>query len=220
MGELFDTIIDFNQAIFRNIVRQAQHIDPFADLVEHDPSLSNVAKELVDDITQKLSSWHYQAAVIYPFKNIIASRYSDGTFPIWYGSLEQETTFYETAFHMIQAESNIDGIEDFSSITRDRTLYAVPCQAILIDLRGKEKPYPKLVSYDYDFTQSLGNRLYQEGHPGFLTPSARCPGNNANIFKQDTLGYPVDVLHLTYTFVPKTREIQIHDGAMQLLLVI
>lgn len=38
----------------------------------------------------------------YPFENITASRYSDGSTACWYGSETLEKTIYETRYHFIQ----------------------------------------------------------------------------------------------------------------------
>lgn len=59
------------------------------------------------------------------------------------------------------------------SITGERKVYWVRCDAALLDLRTRAAEYPGLVHpTSYRFTQQIGARLHRESHPGFVTPSA------------------------------------------------
>src|SRR5262249_27007245 len=77
------------------------------------------------------------------------------------------------------------------------------CDALLIDLRGRESAFPDLVSRtSYAFTQALGNFLVEQGANGLLTRSARCDGINAAIFRRNRLSNVRDRMLLTYRCNP------------------
>ena len=108
---------------------------------------------------------------------------------------------------MIRAELAVEGLAEV--IVRERAVYRVKCSAILIDLRGKQESFPKLVAEDYAFTQQIGQRMNTEGHPGLLAPSARYTGTNVIIFNPDVLSDPRLHCYLTYYLDPRTREIKV-----------
>ena len=211
MEGLFDRLADFDQDVYRNIVSLRTSQDLFDDLSGGDESLSQWAAEAEMRVKQNLPAgivqrgFHYTTAIGYPFEvePFLYSRYGDGSFGVWYGSLTLETTLYETVHHMFQAELGVEGITE--KIIRERAVYLVHCRALLVDLRGKEKKFPALVEENYEFTQQLGKRLSREGQPGLLAPSARCQGTNAVIFNPEVLGQPRNHCYLTYVLDPVTR---------------
>jgi len=203
MSDLFDTVRELKQDIFRNIVYIRP--DSFSDLHDNEPNAENIARNAVSNVIDAGAGipleFHYMTAIQYPFEtdHFMASRYSDGTFPVWYGSLEQETTLYETIHHMMKEEMKIENIKSIPVITRERIIYHVYCNGILIDLSKKTKFFPKLISEDYLETQKIGKQLYQQGFPGLLAYSARYPnGTNANIFKSEILFDPKPYTKLIY----------------------
>ncbi len=140
----------------------------------------------------------------------MTSRFSDGTYPVWYGSLDNITTIYETTHHMIKTEMAIEGIENINMITRERVIYDVYCEGILIDLTRKKKYFPELISENHGATQKIGKRLSLQGYPGILSPSARnLKGVNANVFKQEILSRPRVNCTLTYRLYPREKIVKI-----------
>lgn len=144
-------------------------------------------------------------AIEFPFRKWSASRFSDGSFGIWYGSDSVETTVYETVHHWrhdFLADAGFDqqvtqGARE--SITGERKVYWVRCDAALLDLRTRKASYPDLIHPDsYHFTQPIGARLHRESHPGFVTPSARCSGENTGILNRNLLSAPHACCSLTY----------------------
>ena len=125
-----------------------------------------------------------------------ATRYSDGTtYGVWYGSLDVETTVHETAWHWYRFVLDSYADEDREIVT-ERRIFDVRCDALLVDLRGKEVAQPDLLSRtSYAFTQPLGRYLHEQGSNGLLARSARGPGVNAAILRQERLA---DVRHRTY----------------------
>jgi hypothetical protein len=155
-------------------------------------------------------SFHYTRSIIeYPFKNepYLFTRFGDGTYGVWYGSLEMKTTVFETGFHMIKAEGAVEGLDEV--VVRERAVYRVQCRAILIDLRGKQKSFPELVADKYGFTRQIGQRINREGHPGLLAPSSRYNGTNMVIFNPAVLSDPRLHCYLTYFFDPLTLKIKV-----------
>jgi len=139
----------------------------------------------------------------------MATRYSDGSFGIWYGALDLHTTIFETAYQMMRLLYGEEGVNE--PVVRERCVYNVECRAVLLDVRGKETTYLQLVDpTNYSFTQSVGKRLHNEGHPGLLAPSARLSGGACLIaFKPNILSNPQVSCYLTYTFDPVAGEVQV-----------
>ena len=216
---LFDNTADFNGQPYRNITSLRDSEDLFDDLADGDEDASAIAAEAEMRVKDYLilrppeiihRSFHYTRSIIdYPFKNepYLFTRFGDGTYGVWYGSLEMKTTVFETGFHMIKAELAVEGLDEV--VVRERAVYRVRCRAILIDLRGKQKSFAKLLADDYGFTQQIGRRMNKEGHPGILVPSARIKGTNLVIFNPDVLSDPRLHCYLTYFFDPLTRNIRV-----------
>lgn len=216
MEKLFDTSRDFNDGVFRNIVSLRESIDLYSELTEGNAELGRIATAAVMRIKQDIPSgfiergFHYTTAITYPFEHepYLSSRYGDGSYSVWYGSMEPETTMAETAHHMMMDEGSIDGLNE--TITRERALYSIHCHAVLVDLSGKRNSYPELIADDYTFTQPIGRRLQHEGQPGLLAPSARsASGINVVIFNPGVLSNPQLLFYLTYKYNPQSQIVEI-----------
>lgn len=151
MLNLFNNSIAFDGDVFRNVVSLRESRDLFADLSEGDETASRIAAaaemRTKERIPQGLiqRGFHYTTAIDYPFATepFLSTRFGDGSFGVWYGSLALETSIRETAFHMYRAESAVEGLQEI--VIRERAVYLVLCQAVLIDLTGKEVDFP--ISY-------------------------------------------------------------------------
>ncbi|MDX1739172.1 MAG: RES family NAD+ phosphorylase, partial [Alphaproteobacteria bacterium] len=163
---LFDQTTDFDRKPYRNITSLRESEDLFDDLTDEDEEASAIGAAAEMRVKEKLvprspaiihRGFQYSKSIIeYPFEKepCLSTRFGDGTYGVWYGSIELRTTVYETGYHMIKAELAVDGLDEV--IIRERAVYRVRCRAILIDLREKEKSFPKLVANDYGFTQRIG----------------------------------------------------------------
>jgi len=226
MPSLFDKTCDFDDDLLRNIVSLRESIDLFSDLTDGDEYQSEVAitaemrvkSEIPTGIIQR--GFHYTTAIGYPFETdpYLCSRYGNGSFGVWYGSLELETTIHETAYHMIREELRVEGAK--GPIIRERAVYLVHCRAVLIDLRGKEKQFPGLIAKDYSLTHQIGERLHSEGHPGLLAPSAQCKGANLASFTPSILSNPMHHCYLTYRCYPERQSVSVERQPGELLLEI
>lgn len=205
---LYDTNVDFHDDLTRNIpgVRRAQ--DLFDDLSD-DASDWEIA--IAAESAGRLSTpaalitrpFDYGTVVSYSFDSAhwIESRFSDGrSYGVWCGSMDLETTVYETAWHWSRFVRDSYADEDREIVT-DRRVFDVRCDAVLIDLRGKESAYPDLLSRtSYAFTQRVGGYMHEQGLNGLLVRSARCDGSNAAIMKAERLSNVRDRMFLTYRF--------------------
>jgi hypothetical protein len=217
MVELFDSIRELRQDVIRNIPNVLSSREAFSDLLDNAIDAGTIADKAMARVAD--SQFHYTAAIGYPFETdyFMKSRYSDGTFPIWYGSLEPITAMKETAYHMFRAEMAIDQIEQVDVIVRKRIVYKVYCAGILIDLSKKFFTFPKLVENDYQYTQNIGKKLREQGFPGLLAPSARYrQGVNVSVFQQEILNNPRVDHELIYQLFPAKKTLSIHRNKRQI----
>lgn len=226
MKALFDRSVDFNSDVFRNINSLRESCDLFDDLAEGSAFANSVAVAAEMRVKSGMPTgsinrgFLYSTAIGYPFEteSYLNTRYSNGLFGVWYGSIELDTTIHETAYHMMSDELRIEG--NMGIIIRERAVYLVHCTAVLIDLTGKEKKFPGLTGDDYSLTHQIGERLHNEGHPGLLAPSARCKGTNLAAFTPSILSDPRHHCYLTYKcdVAKKSIEVERQPGEMLLNL--
>lgn len=203
---LITTAVDFNEPVFRNIATIISSEDLLDDLSD-DPAARACGEALVT--RQRQGDDQYASVIGRPFTYGVSlapatvcsgmgSRFSDGTkFGVWYGSLAILTTIHETIFHWVRFLADA-GMETESAIT-ERRVFKISASGILVDLRGKEKEFPALVSDDYDFTHRLGDYLHRAGQRGLLVQSARdTAGTNMAAFTPDILSDPRHQLYLSY----------------------
>lgn len=111
------------------------------------------------------------------------SRWSDGTFPVWYGGDSAITALQESMYHI----GNAAGI---STTDEYRYLINVSCDCDLIDTVGLENRNRWLISNDYPDCQRLGRYVLHRDHSGIRYQSARSKGVCAAIMKRKVLKNP------------------------------
>ncbi len=204
MNSLFAklALADVHQDVARNVVSLRQSHDLFDDLTD-DPAEWLLAQKAEDDVKPPLyrsrtpiiyrpfedAGWFN--AITWPFKHWQASRFSDGSYGVWYGSDTVETTVYESAYHWYRGLLSDAGFER-ESVVAEREVYLVACDAALLDFRQTAADYQELLHpTDYAFPQMVGTRIHREGHPGLLIQSARRPeGENLAVFNPSVLSNP------------------------------
>lgn len=200
----------FDGDLLRNIKSIRVSQDLFDDLAdnEFDRATAVTASALAKDAAQEpciTRPFAYGTVISYSFDAAPwqETRFSDGRrYGVWYGSLELETTVYETVFHWYRFVMDSFS-EHGGEIIGERRVFRAGCDALLIDLRGKEAAFPELRSRkDYGFCQRLGSWLVEQGQNGVLVRSARCEGVNGAIFRQERLSNVRDLCWLTYRTVP------------------
>lgn len=147
------------------------------------------------------------------------SRFSDGSFGVWYGSESVETTVYESAYHWYRDLLSDAGFEQMAVIA-ERKVYWVACDAALLDFRQAAERQPDLLHLsDYTFCQAVGSRIHREGHPGLLTQSVRRPaGENLAIFNPAVLSNPRHNCQLTYRLERGQIVVEKQPGAAWIAL--
>src|SRR5688500_12209283 len=201
-------VVDFDADLVRNIkgIRVSQSL--FDDL-SADPADQAVAiaaegiERLPSEAPLITRPFDYGAVITYPFvpHNWHATRWSDGlSYGVWYGSLELETTIYESVFHWHRFV--MDAFPDIrKEVVGERRVLDVRCRALLIDLRGSADA--RLVDRrDYSHTQRLGRYLHERSQNGLLARSARCHGTNAAVLEVRCLSDARDACFLTYRLAP------------------
>jgi len=205
------TVVDAHHDVRRNIVSLRESRNLFDDL-SADPAEQALAQQVESAV--KPLHFHSPTPVIHrpfeeadwfnaigwPFQHWQSSRYSDGSFGVWYGADSVAATVYETACHwyhglLLDAEGYAD-----EAVAIERKVYNVACDALILDLRPRVGKFPALLhKTDYAFTQQVGARLRREGHPGLLSLSARyAEGLNYVVFNPATLSNPRVNCMLTY----------------------
>ncbi len=209
--KLFDKNYTINNFVFRNIPHISDPLNVFDDL-STDKFMQKQANSLVE-----LSKHHtymleknldaYEKAINFGFtlSTWMPSRFSDGSYYVWYGATNKITTIAETCHHWKQNFlADVNFFKTKSTIIAHRSLFHVRINATLIDLRKKITLLPDLIQPDnnkYDHTQAIGKQLREEGHPGLVNRSARDKnGDVFAIFNKKVLFEPTFLNHVRYTF--------------------
>ena len=212
MDQLFShlTLTDVHCNAIRNIVAIGASQDLFDDL-----SSSPEEWALAQQVEEEVKPPPYQSptpvihrpfedaqwvnAIGWPFKHWQASRFSDGSFGVWYGCDSVATSVHETAYHWFGGLLTDAGFEK-ETVIGERKLYEVACDAALVDLRPLAAEHSGLMhKTDYRTAQSAGARLHREGHPGLVTTSVRhAAGHNYVILNPDVLSGPRHHCQLSY----------------------
>lgn len=216
MDKLFSglPIADIHDDLYRNIVSLRTSEDLYDDLSD-DPAERQAALNVeleckpppfesnVPVIHRPFEEAIWNDAIGYPFRNWMRSRFSDGTFGVWYGADKVETTAFETAHHWRQQLLDDAGF-NMPGVKIERKVYRVRCDAALLDLRAAVSSYPALVHpSDYTLTHQVGARIHREGHPGLVSRSARCDGEIYAVLNKAVLTDPRQVCFLTYITTDK-----------------
>jgi RES domain len=205
-AELFSASVDFHDDLVRNIpgIRASQDLfdDLSSDPADWDIAIAAEGSERIPTGSALITRpFDYGSVIGYTFDaaHWQATRFSDGSsYGVWYGSIDIETTVYETAWHWYRFLLDSFAGEARAIVT-DRRVFDVRCDALLIDLRGKDAAHPALTSRtSYAFTHKLGRYLREQDQNGLLVRSARCRGTNAAIFRPERLSNVRDRAYLTY----------------------
>jgi len=212
MDALFShlTLSDVHHSVMRNVVSIGSSQDLFDDLTSN-PAEWALAQQVENTVKpppyqsrtpvvhRPFEDATWANAIGWPFKHWQASRFSDGSFGVWYGCDSAETSVYETAYHWLKRFLSDAGFEN-EQVVGERKVYEVTCDAALVNLRPLVADYPSLTHpTDYLDTQSMGARLQREGHPGLVAASVRfAPGHNYVVFNPGVLSNPRHHCQLTY----------------------
>ena len=146
---------------------------------------------LLEYLSQRLFPLGFASLLDVPFDldRLSASRFTDGTFPVFYASLEPETAESE-ARHQLAIRIT----EKTASFC---TLYYVKFRCSfrgeVKDIRHMQDDWPDLMHEDdYKFCTSLGVEAARAGLDGLIVPSVRRRGGtNVPVFSRKSLHTPV-----------------------------
>jgi hypothetical protein len=203
-------LADVRRDMHRNIVSLRESQDLFDDLAD-DPAAWRLAQRVEDEvkpppyrsrtpvIDRPFEDAEWFHAIGWPFTHWQASRFSDGSYGVWYGSDTVETTVHESAYHWYRGLIRDAGFER-EAVVAERKVYSVACAAALLDFRQASLEHPALLHPTDDaLCQSVGARIRREGHPGLLIQSVRRPqGENVAVFNPAVLSNPRLDCPLTY----------------------
>lgn len=212
MDELFNglTVKDFHEDIHRNIVSLRVSEDLFDDLSDNpDAWKAAIDLEIATKphtytshqpvIARPFEEADYNEAIEYPFSHWSSSRYSNGSYGVWYGADTLETSIYETVHHWRSNLLMDANWQDVEGVEIDRKVYLVRCDAALLDFREKIRTHSALIdAASYHLTHQVGARIHHDGHPGLVSRSARCEGDICAVFNQRVLSNPRHHCYLSY----------------------
>jgi hypothetical protein len=212
MDSLFDhlALADVHSKVFRKLVSLQQAQNLFDDLSPkpQDWALAQQVEDAVKPppyqsrtpiLHRPFEDAEWSNAIGWPFKHWQASRFSDGSFGVWYGCDSTETTVFETAYHWFKGFMGYAGFQQ-EPVVAKRQVYAVACDAALLNLRPAAAHHPGLVhKADDSCCQSVGARLHRKGHPGLIILSSRhAAGHNYVVLNPAVLSNPQLSCKLTY----------------------
>ncbi len=125
------------------------------------------------------------------------SRFSDGTFGVFYAGRSFEVALFETIYHHARFMALTNEPAGWTSQFREIVLDVT---ANLHDLRGLESdPWSFLHPSDYSEGQAFGLQLRAAGAHGIVYPSIRRPGGECvGLLYPDCAANPVQGRHLDY----------------------
>lgn len=220
-------LVDTHGDLYRNIVSLRVTVDLFDDLSdEAEDWLAAIALELQTKpatyvsytpiIHRPFEEAAWDEAIGFPFRRWTSSRFSDGSFGVWYGADSVTTTIHETVYHWRYGLLADAGFIE-PGIRIERRVHLVRCDAALVDLRNAVSKHPTLVDKnDYTLTHQVGGRLHREGHPGLVTLSARCKGAVFAILNPAVLANPRYHCYLTYTTTESGVDVERTPGKVLL----
>jgi len=136
------------------------------------------------------------------------TRFSDGSFPVFYSALEPETAEAEIRYWFLKYAGKP---------TNPRTAYysrfSCDFDGSIKDLRAMHIDYPNLThDNDYRFCNSLGAEAVASGLDGLVTPSARrSNGTNLPVFQRRAIRNPVVHALVAVTLDPSSGEVVLSE---------
>lgn len=182
----------------------------FAETLDEDNfETGEDSQEMIELLVERLLATVLGRLCDAPFKaaNPPISRYSDGSIPVFYGSLESKTAESEAKHRLL-----IRIAADPSAL---RTVYYVRFRCsfsgVVKDLRGMENDWPNLVhDSNYEFCNSLGLVATEATLDGLLVPSVRrMGGTNVPVFSRKALGVPFESEISKFTYNADSDDIEV-----------
>ena len=171
---------------------------------------ANALDELRAFVPQSAFQWDWEAMLDSSFQRRRTlgdrTRFSDGSFPVFYTSLDSSTAEAEVK-HWEQKLQGGSG----ERTTSYRWLFFCTFEGDEKDLRPQIGTWPHLIhKSDYTFCNQLGAEAVQLKVDGLVTWSARRPqGTNLPVFSRRALRNPMTVRAVALTYDPATSSVSI-----------
>lgn len=150
--------------------------------------------------------------VMAPFTHVSPerpSRFSDGSYGVYYAGDQFEVALRETVFHFERFMASTDeppGQAAYRELVGE-------LDATLHDLRHDPSHAPCLDPNDWQQSQRLAARLRADNSDGIVYPSVRWPkGNAAAAFWPDVVGIPIQGRHLSYRWDGRRADAYLVHG--------
>ena len=136
------------------------------------------------------------------------SRFSDGSFPLFYSSLDAATVESEIRHWLPR---RIGTPQEPRPVHYQR--FSCTFEGTEKDLRPKLAEWPDLVhDSDYSFCNQLGAEAVRLGIDGLVTPSARRSGGvNLPVFKRQAISNPKIEAAAAFTYHPDTGTVTVEN---------
>ncbi|MGQ0664735.1 MAG: RES family NAD+ phosphorylase [Pseudomonadota bacterium] len=134
------------------------------------------------------------------------TRFSDGSWPVFYGALELETARDEVQHHHAR-DVLTDPSHPWTAYYR---YFRCAFTGSTKDLRSKLAEWPELVCEDWTFCQKLGREAHGSDLDGLFSPSARTTdGTNLPVFKRAALSNPEILGRAAFSVNPGSRDVSV-----------
>ena len=159
----------------------------YADLTRSKLEAAILELEENDNVSPSaFISISFQARPEYPTP-FPPGRYGNGSYPVFYAALDELTSTKERGHYFLK-RARSDGL------SRAFTVFVCKFSGHSVDITGREKQHPELVSHDesgYPFCQNVAVNL-KRSTDGLLAPSARNRPDGActPIFSEQSLSEP------------------------------
>ena len=143
---------------------------------------------------------------------IMATRYSNGSYPVFYSALDPATATAEVAHWFRKGFGGRPVSQRSAYYQRFSCLFEGKAK----DLLDKQSEWPDLVhDSDYTFCNRIGAEAVRLELDGLVVPSARREhGSNLPVFKRSAIRDPVSQDLVKFTLDPRTGEIATVSGSV------
>lgn len=168
--------------------------------------LSLLASRGISDNPQELRDGPFRPTQLQ--KGKLRTRFSDGSFPVFYSSLEPETAEAELKYWFQKYAG-----KPTTARTAYYSRFSCHFDGSIKDLRPMHADWPDLThDSDYGFCNGLGTEAVASDLDGLLTPSARRPnGTNLPVFRRHALSNPLVHGLVAMTLDPSSGEVTVSE---------
>ncbi len=178
-------------------------LDP--DAVEETLSFLGIAGRIVS--LEELLDAPFQPKPQLEAKYAGPTRYSDGSWPVFYSALEPDTAEKEVYYRHVKPVLG----DPSKGRTAYRLSFKIRFRGEAKDLRPQVDEWPLLVhDSDYSFCQELGREAHSTDIDGLFAPSVRREGGTTvPVFSRGALSEPAALDYAAFSIEPATGEIRI-----------